>query len=213
MRLIILPFAVLSASCVIAEEKPAEIPLKEVWAWGMPGTKSIHELDPQIVKEAREFATHKQRASMLEVLAHKLKDKSLVYRFFSKLKALPEDKRPSKGFVVSGTGLVALRNAVTRLGETSGALLEGEVTLVFFTREAGVPVHLKKVSRCGNKIDIRYVLGSHDVDVRTDQIAMIPLGKLASGTYEVDIQIAPPHEKSRAFHKVCDPFSFTAEER
>jgi tyrosine-protein kinase Etk/Wzc len=75
-----------------------------------------------------------------------------------------------------------LRNAIARLDETSGALPEGEVTLVFFTRQTGVPLRIEKITRRGSSIEILYGLGQHDVmDVKAEHIALIPLGKLPAG--------------------------------
>jgi hypothetical protein len=205
--------AMLSASLAAAEEKPVEIPLKSVWASPMPGTKMAAELDPAVMEELKKHSADEKSKGVSEILVHTLKDKSIAFQLLAKLKALPEDEPALKGFAVEGTGLDALRNALAHIEKPLETLPEGEVSLVFFAYRAGQPVHLQKVTRGDDNVDVYYRLAPSATPVQTEHYALIPLGALRAGKYHVGIHISPERQENRTSRKVCKPFSFTVEER
>jgi hypothetical protein len=210
MRLnLVFAIAISSASCVVGEEKTIEVPLRSIWAAGMPGTRSVYEIDPEIAQAIRDIPSDDTRDAKVTVLAYKMRDKSLVHQFFGSLSSLPRDKQPAKGFAVSGTGQEALKKlAIARLDNGPDVLPVGEVSLVFFARQAPESVHLEKVTRCEGNVEISYRLASRDTFVKSEHFALIPLGKLPAGTYKVDITT---ERKRPATRSVCRPFSFTVE--
>lgn len=66
-----------------------------------------------------------------------------------------------------------------------------EVSLVFFSYPAQPSVAFERVERKGNTVQIRYALVSHgELSIATG-LAIIPLNKLASGTYRVEMIRSP----------------------
>lgn len=181
-------------------EEVIKIPLSEIWAFDMPGTKDIGELsiqDPN-PKEVR--------------------------RLLRKPKPKIESVRPA--FAVQGTGREAFRNR-------NEVLVEGkepqhifdtnkEISIVFFSHEDNWYVHLQSVLRKGKIITVNYKFISHETQETTHHFAIIPLGKLPSGTYQVDpVPIQVNSNDEPAIHPVADeiinrivsgPFSFTIKE-
>lgn len=189
-----LAFALLICSSATAEE----IPLKSIWALDMSGTKSIYELEPEIYTTVKGITGAKSR---------ELFDKSLTTQFLKALGSLKKNEQPGRGFAVSGTGIEALKNAVKAREKPCDTLPQGEVTLVIFSHLGG-HVMVDSVSREGNKIEIGYrvkVIQTMDV---MKKLALIPLGKLPAGKYDVSIN---RDEKSSVSRSLCKPFSFTVE--
>jgi hypothetical protein len=200
--------AMLSASLAVAEEKPVEIPLKEVWAEAMPGTRNVREL--QRVPETNSN--------------EELYRRSLVEQFKRPLrKGLPPD-RADKGFAVPGNGLEALKRAtdvITQKSERPKSLSKDDfATVVFFSHSAGSYVRLDSVERSGPIITIKWHFLTHATLDMSAHFALIPLGKLSPGKYEVKIVELPlktgdrvvgyqPFDPKLVQRIVCQPFSFT----
>jgi hypothetical protein len=189
----------ISATCALAANPtPIEIPLKEIHALGMPGTRDVRKLrsaraDDQIVESIR--------------LA---------------LVSAPDREQSPKGFVVLGTGDDALRSARDILAEEKRRSLRfaagSELSAVFFSYQSGMYVHLAKVERQGNSIKIAYQLVPHESAETTEHFALIPLGVLPEGKYTVSINRTPqssypqqgviqPSESTVA-RTVCSSFEF-----
>ncbi|MCC6491522.1 MAG: hypothetical protein IT424_00705 [Pirellulales bacterium] len=145
-----------------------EIPLKEIWALNMPGTRDIHELEPKPDADN----------SLMAIIG-----RAINARYGRKV---------GKAFAVAGTGREALDAAfrvITGQPKWSLKPLRGghEASIVFFTHYSHYYVHLARVARDGNAIRVEYELTPHHTDDLTSHIALIPLGPLPAGVYEVNI--------------------------
>jgi hypothetical protein len=159
--------------CSIGNAK--EIPLNEIWAFGMPGTRDIRELE----------ANYSSKNSLISEIRKRHTFKTW------------QDKA-GPGFAVEGIDLEALKNAhavITGAAKRSSSLGSGkEISLVFFSLEFGYYVHLTDVDIIGNDIEIRYEFVPHLTKNRTRHFALIPVGKLAKGNFSVSI-IPEPFER------------------
>jgi hypothetical protein len=95
------------------------------------------------------------------------------------------------GFAVSDTGERALRLAhdVLVRGDSPASLLPADksVSLVFFSGPAGSAVHLHEIVRNGHQIDLKYSFAQPAGAQVTEHVALIPLGHLPPGKYDVNI--------------------------
>jgi hypothetical protein len=198
MRLLLaFAIAVSSASLSVADEKPGEIPLKEVWALNMPGTKDVNELDPYDGDEPT-AVTKINRV------------------FFTKM---DEETPPGKCFIVPGVGEEALKNAADVLvcnePRPKGVPLGDPASLVFYSHPAPGYVQLDSIELSGALITINYRVAVHDTANVTAHFALIPLRDLSEGKYAVKLnqvaakgtRVAMPDPK-RTERAVCDPCSF-----
>lgn len=200
----ILLVALLMASSVQAEE----IPLKSIWSWGMADTQLVTDIDPIVVNEVKKVP--KQNSVTPMIVAAGLGDKSPTFKFVRAMKAL--EGKP--GFAVPGHGTEALLNtANTPLDAIPDKLPAGNITLVFSAPEIGDYVRIEKVLRTDNKIEIRYGLVAREGGRFGDgnSFALIPLGELRPGKYEVDITTDQNQKNRRSARRVSKPFSFTVE--
>jgi hypothetical protein len=177
-------FAMLSTSLAVAEEKPVEIPLKSIRALDMPGTGDVREMEPESFgKHVRELPPDEQI---------KLVNQSSIEQI---RQSLQTEGKAEKGFVVSSPdALKAARDILTGKTKRSESLPIGEVTAVFFSRQSGSSVHVYKVERHGNTVDIHYRFMPHDDSYLSEHFALIPLGRLPAGQYEVNIIRGPMKE-------------------
>jgi hypothetical protein len=167
------------------------IPLDQVWAYKMPGTKSVRELEPKVI--LKELSV----AEMIRV--------SRVHRIYNSLKG----KHAGPAFVVEGTGTAALKNAeAVFLGADPPAKLKPNVdlTLVFYTVLGG-EVAITLVDHKDDRIVITYHF-TPEAGMWAD-FALIPLGKLKTGV--VDVEIVNDGEPNRLEDRVSGAFSFEVE--
>jgi hypothetical protein len=195
-------FAVAVIASVSRDEKTGIhlIPLKDIWAHNMPGTREVTELEAG-------------NAAGL-----------LFEQIGGALKFIPKGQTVAKGFAVAGTDKEALRNAHAvlvnskKLQQSFPAV--NDFWLVFFSHSFGQYVHLDNVERSGTKIRVSYRFVPHETKQMSAHFAMIPLGKLSPGKYRVDIVRLPLEQKyvAQGFKAidrqwearvVCQPFSFT----
>ncbi len=179
-----------------------EIPLKSVWAFRMPGTSPMSDV-------VRGDGSIPQEAMLLnEIRRRLLFDPSLD-------KAEPM-------FAVVGTGMEALREAhrviVSEEAPRDSFSPTDTLTLVFFSYDFGSFVGVHRVQVNGNDIDVHFDFTLHDSAMTTQHIALIPLGKLKPGQYQVstkyvsrDISKAAPERGLSKFVKtiVATPFAFS----
>jgi hypothetical protein len=198
-----------------ADDNAQVVPLERIWAWDMPGTRDIRELEPEYFE--RPIQTEAQV---------KLAERSLTSQILQPL-SKRADKQPKSAFVVKGVGYDALKNAHAVLAgakePTNSLTSHDEATLVFFSHIAGTYVHLNKITRQRDRIEIRYELVPHIDAELTYHVALIPMGKLPHGQYKVRVFSAPLDEKyadwieksaltELASHSVCKPFDFVVRE-
>ena len=100
-----------------------------------------------------------------------------------------------------GTGIDALRRAHAVFAEGKKPrdtfAPESAITIVFFSYQFGTYVHLQQVELRENIIDVEYRFVPHGEIYLTAHFALIPLGKLPIGKYQVRIIQAPPVQESR----------------
>lgn len=208
-RITLAVFVGLLASTAVAEE----IPLKSIWAANMPDARNIRELEPRTEGDNREFGP----------LMH------TIYRTMQGGRSGKSWGRPDAGpgFPVPGEGIAAL-NAVydilTDNDERPTKVPAGEVSVVFFARQSGQYCYLEKVEREGKVITLTYRFHAHRTANVTAHLALISLGELEPGKYEVRMEqlpvarppgdavaFTPPIEGERLKRTVSQAFSFEVE--
>lgn len=164
-----------AAPPLTADETPAkrvEIPLSEVWALRMPGTRDLRELVP---------------------------DDAAIESVRRRLQFDPRKKQASRGFAVSGTAIEAFQKARAILEgcEKPKARFpkNTEIAVVFFSYESPLYVHLDKVEREREAVRIGYRFVPHQSKETTHHFAIIPLGKLPPGRYGVRVKPQPMEKK------------------
>jgi hypothetical protein len=199
--------AILCAVFVRSDERqPIEIPLKDIWAYSMPGTKHTAELEADLAGNVPKGDEDQKLTLEIRRSLDKHADK------------------PREAFAVLGTGSDALEEAHAVLTgkkkQQDSFPPNKEISIVFFSYRMGVYVHLDRVERRENKIEIHYSFVPHHSAEVTEHFALIPLRKLPSGEYSVDIIQSPidavllqkkllaVDEKS-AQKYVCKPFVFS----
>ena len=187
-----------------ADHASQTIPLKQVWAWQMPGTQDVRELEPKPQR-----LRHDSVANQID-------------RVLSK--GLEKDESAGPGFVVLGQGEQALKNAFRVLvkHETPEKKFPAnkKLSLVFYSHSSSQYVQIERVEIRSKKIVLTFRMVPHETKELSSHYALVPLNKLSTGKYQVELVRAPlsPAEV-RANYKaapeqyvkkiVCQPFSFT----
>jgi hypothetical protein len=187
--------SLMSAAAPDKNKKAVTIPLKNVWGYNMPGTANAEELDAE---------------------------GELFMSIRRSLWSVPEKGKAAKSaFAVSGTELEVLR-------EVHAVLVEGkkareslpqnrDIHVVFFSYSNKPYVHLEKVERQGNVVNVHWRFVPHETEETTEHFALIPLGKLPSGKYRVNV-IRSSMDAGNLLQRVrdevvrrivCQSFSFT----
>jgi hypothetical protein len=177
------------------------IPLKDIWAYDMPGTHDIQTLKPAMPKD-------------------------LVDLIQQSLGRTTSDSHAKSGFVVQGDDKEALQTTYDVI--VSGAApkkpqVNQKTWIVFFSRDSGQYVHLRDVQRQDKQFTVRYRFVPHDSKEMTRHFALIPLGNLPAGSYRVSIAKSPmeqryvdakfqPVPESFVSKIVCKPFEFVVTE-
>ena len=208
------------AAIAVAETETVTIPLDQIWAYRMQGTRDVRELEPRHFGER----TREQPESV----RHQLLVDSMTEQIRKTIKyAEPPSANAKPGFAVLGRGLEALREAYLVLVEKHEPQElfpeDSEVSLVFFTHFTGSYVQLSDVKIKDNDITIHFRFIPHETKNITCHFAIIPLGKLSVGKYHVDLvqlPIGEQHTESgrlapieRVRQIICQPFSFSIEPR
>ncbi len=159
------------------EGEPTEghiIPLEEIWALDMPGTKpmqiGMQQVDPPVfwAPEGRYVAEIRREIAKAERL-----------------------RQPApRVFVVRGTGLEALEEAhAVLLGkrEARSRIRRNEqASLCFTTHSFGDPAYIRKVADHGSLVDITYeLIGLHSMDI-TWHFALIPIQFEEAGMVHIE---------------------------
>ena len=187
---------------VTTEEQVTIIPLKEIWGYNIPGTRDVQKIEgDRALKQINEIR------DMLS-------------------KRPPQGREAKPGFAVVGTGPDALReaHAVLSDGEEPRQKLpqNSEASVVFFSFQFGHYVHLHKVIRRGNVVEVYYRFVPHKTKELTEHFALIPLDRLIVGKGRVEIIQSPMEQeffitgwesvKSEVARRiVCNSFSFVVE--
>ena len=196
------------------DEKPDKaetviIPLDKIWALNMPGTRDIGNLE---TNKPPNYAYGPLVAQIRRSLS----------------KTPPRGNKAKAGFAVLGTGLDALRQAHEVITEDNRPHkvfpLGDEISIVFFSHEFGHYVHLHRVERQGNVVNICYRFIPHETDEVTEHVAIFQLANLSAGKYRVNIVRSPMEQRlidlgfrsisdADACRIVCSSFSFSVAEK
>jgi hypothetical protein len=194
--------------------KPKAIPLDEIWAYQMPDTRDVTELQPKIPDPGK-------------LSKEELFRKSPILQIQRSLNERPkEGEKAGPAFVVVGTGEEALKNAhsvFVKKDEKEPVRFfpsDTDLSLVFYSYMSGRYVHIKSVEQSDKLITVKYQFVSHQTQEVTHHFALIPLGKLSPGTVQVKIKELPPvNEQNEEVERipspksiVCDSFSFRVKE-
>jgi hypothetical protein len=186
------------------QPKTQTIPLDKIWAYNMPGTANAEKLDTD------------PRGTLFMTIRRS------IWSLPSK------QKNAGPAFAVSGTELEALRDvhAVLVKGKKSQKTFSpnSNIHVAFFSYQNRPYVHLRKVERQGNDINVHWQFVPHETEETTEHFALIPLGKLPSGKYRVNIIRSPMPQKyvelgfrpvsdAVARRIVCGSFSFSVAEQ
>lgn len=146
-----------------AKESDSEtitIPLDQIWAYDMPGTRDIAELESN-------GNPHMEHGPV-------------VLEIRRSLGVVPKGHLAKVGFAVVGEGMDALREAhavFTEKRKPSQTLSTGSnISIVFFSHQSNPYVHLDKVERKDNTVDIYYHFVPHETMDTSEHLALIPLG-------------------------------------
>jgi hypothetical protein len=206
-----------------ADAEAVKIPFDQIWADLMPGTRDIDTLEPEV------FSSEASRQPAED--QNRLARESMINKIAAKLQSAPMDKAgpvtipiPRPAFAVLGTGRDALRAASDVFAEgqkpQQSFLVGSEISVVFFTYQAGSRVELVHVERGNNVIQIQYRFFDDWLTMTTSHLALIPLGQLPVGRYQVEIVQSPMDGRFLCQDEchvmadwgrrlVCQPFSFS----
>lgn len=181
------------------------IPLEEIWALDMPGTKPMRTA-VYGWEEMRDVAP----------------EGTMVREILRAINSHDRQSAPS-GFAVRGTGMSALREAHAVLVHGQPARTEfarGEqVSLVFCSRNYGRRIHLKRVEQHGSVIEVSYttfITWPMAADVNSSHVALIPVTISRSGPIHVEMRPVidwdsdspPPPPLDELLPRVCRSFTF-----
>jgi hypothetical protein len=210
-------FLLVAIIATLAEQRELmQIPLNQVWAHEMPGTRDVRELEPDVFGEGAIKLSRQQRA--------RREKNSLLNRIGSLIPFARDSVVTRPGFAVSSTGLEALQNAEAKLAKDANPgrtfSTHENVSIFFFSYSFGAYVHLQHIERRGKLIEISYRFVPHETKQMTAHFAIIQLGTLPGGQYRVNMVRLPleqkyvdqgwtPVDSKWDSWVVCQPFGFT----
>jgi len=199
-----------------------EIPLSEIWALNMPGTKDVYGLG---------FAESDKRryAGWGPTEFREMRERSINQMMLALSDKLPSEKA-ARGFIVPWQ---SNSQVLKRIGELIRTAKKNEifdidvkeypkgsdVTLIYFSYPSSYYNHIKEVERDGHKITVGYQLVPHYSGDSTVNFALIPLKDLPAGEIQVKFRQLPMDKKfyeagfiqvnrSQQMRLVCNDFSF-----
>jgi hypothetical protein len=228
---ILFAFAIGGAASVSADEKPVEIPPDQIWSNAAPRSRSLRSLEPELLITRDTPEKIKQYSSPEAIAKAREKAKqSLVIQIEQAMSAKADDEKPPKGFAVRGVGREALRGVhetMVRNKKPENQFASSEdVSIIFLSLPSSVSVSLHRVERDGNVVRVYYFVAHQPRAHISWCLAIISLGKLDAGSYEVRMVRSPieehPSPRLRAFVRqdgtridpkydslfVCRPFRF-----
>lgn len=178
-------------------EEAVEIPLDQIWALNMPSTKDVRELESRQDRDLRKTTTSRIRSKLMR-------------RYEEGVKAGP-------CFLVIGEGKEALLNAAKVIVDgaptTEKQPTDKKLSLVFYSYPAPGYVHIDSVVRSSSTISVKFKVVIHRSAEATSHFALIPLGELQAGKYNLEILEVPsetPYEKHDITERsACDSCTFT----
>lgn len=167
------------AETTTEQSKAQEIPLDQIWAYHMPGTRDVREVDP--LRKETNGVKHFPTVDGIS-------------RFLSRERR--ERDKAGPVFVVEGVDKTALLKVLSSLTKPARVFPpDTDLSLVFYSYLSGRYVHIESVERLNQVITVKYQRIAHPTDESTTHFALIPLGKLPEGMYHIDIKQLPPTDK------------------
>jgi hypothetical protein len=175
VNLVVSVVVLLSLSVTVHAEETTQIPLDEIWAYDMPGTRNIGGLDA--VKEPTGVTVQPMVNQIVTFLASRHPK---------------EGENVGPAFIVRGTRRKALDNAKTVLTGTvkpeSIFPPDTDLTLFFYSAIGGGYVRIASVEKSDHTITVKYRFVLHNTRDDSLHFALIPLGQLLEDKYEVKIE-------------------------
>jgi hypothetical protein len=198
------------------------IPLDQIWAYEMQGTRNIRDLEPEKYgPDTRKLPVNEQWKLLRESLTEQI-HQSLHLELVRP--GSRELKKPRPAFAVEGEGREALEQAcdVMAKGQEPKTTLSSDkdISVVFFSLMCGSYVRIHDVEIRENEIKIRFCFVTHRNLGMEAPFALIPLGKLEPGSYKIRIaEVAPetpgPGQEKGELHEdwridvICKDSAFT----
>ena len=204
------------ALCASSSGQEKTIALKDIWAFGMPGTKNVKELQKIPSGLSNEDLLEQSLVAQIQAALHR--------------RNIPGPGEPPRPvLVVKGVRTEALKEASRLLREMNQLKTKKEpeliqplgqdLTLVFYSYLCGRHVHLTDVEMAGSRITLKYRFVEHTSNNMTTHFALIPLGKKLKGKIKVRVVEEPPldergqtvdlHPLDR--NLICDSVTFKVE--
>ncbi len=170
------------------------IPLEEIWGLRTPGTKKMLDLEPGVFYASTEGLSPEEFNQRF--------DESLIIQVRRSLKAPPSDPQtsvptPGEAFAVRGHAEEALAEVhrVLAKGEPPESVFQvgDDVSLCFFSYQAGTYVHLTSVLVRGSTIEVHYRFQVHWTTEMSEHFTLIPLTGIKEGVVNVEV-IRDPSE-------------------
>ena len=186
-----------------SEGETIEIPLTEIWAYRMPGTKDVLKLEPEVYgdvarKLSSEEVSRRLHKSLIQEIRQGLQDNPL--RHLRK----PTPTHDYIGFAVAGTDKDALKEVHRVLARDSvpqsSFPKDGEISLCFYSRQAGSYVHLTSIQQSGNEIEIHFQFASHFTSEMSEHFTLIPVESLKPGRVSVKVIQDPNKKQTEIWH-------------
>jgi hypothetical protein len=209
-------YATADCGSALLEKRARIIPLASVWAHDMPRTRNIRELEPNNFGEPVRNLPSDEKARRLR--------ESLITQIQRSLRASTR-KGWGRCFAVVGTGKEALEHAyevlVKEKTPSRSFRPTDELSIVFYSNEFGRAVQLQHIAIDDNAIEIQYAFVPHRETFVSSHFALIPIGQLPSGVFDVQVREAlkehriTPNESrthDRTSRVVCKPCKFSVTE-
>ena len=146
------------------------IPLEDIWAWNISGTKSLMTLTSVDPSKKNKYWTYIEDVNQT-------------------LGPVDQNNQSSRGVVVKGTGLDALRNvhAIRTKHQASEETIKAgsDISILFFMHAMSPNLQLKRVTVENYTIEIVYELVPRIDAGKTTHFALIPIQAVKEGQYQV----------------------------
>jgi hypothetical protein len=189
-----------------------EIPLDQIWAYEMPGTRNVRLLEPHMRVDDPLFKESYLKSAVRE-----------ISRYLS-INIPPAGEMAGSAFVVVGTDGEALENARRSIRERGArnqiAPKDTDLSLVVYGFVTGWHPRVISVEKQQTTIVVKYQFVAPLEESHGGKLfALIPIGKFTEGTVNVRIEEVPPVdskgrrvESRKDFERlVCGSYSFKVE--
>jgi hypothetical protein len=207
VRVVALLALTTSVNAQNAATSETSIPLDRIFAFSIPGTRDIRELEPQLLPEQLKDLTSQQQKERKQIafrprIAEILSSEESLTPGFHKV--------APAGFAVAGDPKNALRGAFEVLveGQERQSVFQraDELNVVFFSYLCDSYIYIREITREGTSIEIAFEVVPYSEKYMTANFALIPLGKLPPNKYQVKVTQLPLTQKfADAGFKAANP--------